>query len=79
MILKCKCRRCASRRNDNAAQRRAYASVDIVTDAATAAGTASDGTCSLTEDCQAGPISAMPLPTAKQRPSKRFVVVRFSH
>ena len=31
---------------------------------ATAEGSASGGTCSLTEDCQAGPNSALPLPTA---------------
>src|SRR6202035_3752873 len=37
---------------------------------ATAEGSVSAGTCSLTEDCQAGPNSAMPLPTMKQNPSK---------
>ncbi|MGY4372893.1 hypothetical protein ACVWZ3_000532 [Bradyrhizobium sp. i1.3.6] len=35
-------------------------------------GRASDGTCSLTEDYQAGPMSAMPLPTVKQNVRKRF-------
>jgi hypothetical protein len=33
---------------------------------ATAEGSASGGTCSLTEDCQAGPNRAMPLPMMKQ-------------
>src|SRR6202035_2596160 len=37
---------------------------------ATAEGSVSAGTCSLTEDCQAGPNSAMPLPTMKQNASK---------
>ena len=36
---------------------------------ATADGRASGGTCSLTEDCQAGPNSALPLPTTKQKAS----------
>src|ERR1700748_1777384 len=39
---------------------------------ATAAGRVSLGTCSLTEDCQAGPNSAMPLPTTKQSASSRL-------
>src|SRR6201995_5278842 len=37
---------------------------------ATAEGNVSDGTCSLTEDCQAGPNSAMPLPTTKHSASR---------
>ncbi len=37
---------------------------------ATAEGSMSAGTCSLTEDCQAGPNSAMPLPTTKQNTSR---------
>src|SRR6266581_2392436 len=37
---------------------------------ATADGSVSDGTCSLTEACQAGPNSAMPQPTTKQNPSR---------
>src|SRR5206468_9994804 len=41
---------------------------------ATAAGKVSDGTCSLTEDCQAGPISAMPVPTMKQNTKRIFGV-----
>ena len=36
---------------------------------ATADGSVSAGTCSLTEDCQAGPNSAMPLPTMKHSAS----------
>src|ERR1700691_1631122 len=36
---------------------------------ATAEGSVSVGTCSLTEDCQAGPNSAMPLPTTQQNAS----------
>src|SRR5262249_25976242 len=46
---------------------------------ATAAGKLSGGTCSLTEDCQAGPISAMPVPTTKQNASRMFGVIRPSH
>src|SRR2546429_735411 len=41
---------------------------------ATAAGRVSGGTCSLTEDCQAGPISAMPVPTMKQNTKRIFGV-----
>ena len=41
---------------------------------ATAAGKVSLGTCSLTDDCQAGPNSAMPLPTMKQNASRMFGV-----
>src|SRR5271169_3678633 len=37
---------------------------------ATADGNVSTGTCSVTEDCQAGPNSAMPLPTTKQNASR---------
>src|SRR5712691_7951742 len=37
---------------------------------ATADGSVSAGTCSLTEDCQAGPNSAMPQPTTKQSASR---------
>src|SRR6266404_5312841 len=37
---------------------------------ATADGKVSAGTCSVTEDCQAGPNSAMPLPTIKQNASR---------
>ena len=43
---------------------------------ATAAGKASGGTCSLTDDCQAGPISAMPVPTMKQKASRMLGVIR---
>src|SRR6201994_3957475 len=39
---------------------------------ATAAGSVSLGTCSLTDDCQAGPNSAMPVPTTKQKSSSRL-------
>ena len=46
---------------------------------ATADGNVSAGTCSLTEDCQAGPNSAMPLPTTKQNASRMFGVMRPSH
>ena len=46
---------------------------------ATAAGSVSAGTCSLTEACQAGPNSAMPLPTMKQSASRTFGVTRPSH
>ena len=46
---------------------------------ATAAGSVSAGTCSLTDDCQAGPNSAMPLPTTKHSASNRFGVTRLSH
>src|SRR5436305_3946376 len=37
---------------------------------ATADGNVSGGTCSLTDDCQAGPNSAMPQPTRKQNASR---------
>src|SRR6201986_746204 len=43
---------------------------------ATAEGSVSVGTCSLTEDCQAGPNSAMPLPTMKQKASSVVGVIR---
>ncbi len=46
---------------------------------ATADGSVSEGTCSLTEDCQAGPNRAMPLPTMKQNASRMFGVTRLSH
>ena len=46
---------------------------------ATADGSVSAGTCSLTEDCQAGPNSAMPLPTTKQNASRICGVTRPSH
>src|SRR5258708_20162184 len=46
---------------------------------ATADGRVSEGTCSLTEDCQAGPNSAMPLPTTKQNVSRIGGVTRPSH
>src|SRR6185312_804015 len=46
---------------------------------ATAAGSVSAGTCSLTEACQAGPNSAMPLPTTKHSASRIFGVTRPSH
>ena len=46
---------------------------------ATADGNVSDGTCSLTEDCQAGPNSAMPLPTTKQSASRISGVTRLNH
>src|SRR5712671_7049631 len=46
---------------------------------ATAAGNVSAGTCSLTEDCQAGPNSAMPQPTTKQNASRICGVTRPSH
>src|SRR5665213_4058030 len=43
---------------------------------ATADGSVSVGTCSLTEDCQAGPNNAMPLPTTKQNASRIVGVMR---
>src|SRR5438876_1042453 len=43
---------------------------------ATADGKVSAGTCSLTEDCHAGPNSAMPLPTMKQNASRISGVTR---
>ena len=43
---------------------------------ATADGSVSGGTCSLTEACQAGPNSAMPQPTTKQNASRIFGVIR---
>src|ERR1700761_5198609 len=43
---------------------------------ATAEGSVSAGTCSLTEDCQAGPNSAMPVPTTKQKASSVEGVIR---
>ncbi len=43
---------------------------------ATADGSVSAGTCSLTEDCQAGPNSAMPLPTTKHSASRISGVTR---
>src|ERR1700719_3439797 len=46
---------------------------------AIADGSVSAGTCSLTEDCQAGPNSAMPLPTTKQKASSVVGVIRPSH
>src|ERR1700733_4250063 len=46
---------------------------------ATADGSVSAGTCSLTEDCHAGPNSAMPLPTTKQNASKVCGVIRPIH
>src|ERR1700682_856557 len=46
---------------------------------ATADGNVSAGTCSLTEDCQAGPNSAMPQPTTKQNASRVCGVMRPSH
>src|ERR1700712_5835078 len=46
---------------------------------ATADGSVSGGTCSLTEDCQAGPNNAMPQPTTKQNVSRIFGVTRPSH
>src|ERR1700730_14378039 len=46
---------------------------------ATADGNVSAGTCSLTEDCQAGPNSAMPQPTTKQNASRISGVTRPSH
>ena len=46
---------------------------------ATADGSVSAGTCSLTEDCQAGPNSAIPLPTTKHSPSRICGVTRPSH
>src|SRR3984885_4264172 len=46
---------------------------------ATAEGSVSVGTCSLTEDCQAGPNSAMPLPTTKQKASSVVGVTRPNH
>ena len=45
---------------------------------ATADGNASGGTCSLTEDCQAGPNSALPLPTTKQKASSVSSVISLS-
>src|ERR1700683_3386300 len=46
---------------------------------ATADGSVSVGTCSVTEDCHAGPNSAMPLPTTKQNASRLCGVIRPSH
>src|SRR6202022_4496429 len=46
---------------------------------ATADGNVSAGTCSLTDDCQAGPNSAMPLPTMKQNANRTCGVTRSSH
>ena len=46
---------------------------------ATACGSVSAGTCSLTEACQAGPNNAMPLPTMKHSASSTFGVTRLSH
>ncbi len=46
---------------------------------ATADGNVSAGTCSLTEDCQAGPNSALPLPTTKQNASRISGVTRSNH
>src|SRR5271163_514898 len=46
---------------------------------ATAEGNVSAGTCSLTEDCQAGPNSAMPLPTTKHSASRIGGVTRPNH
>src|SRR5207253_2475499 len=46
---------------------------------ATADGKVSAGTCSLTEDCHAGPNSAIPLPTMKQNASRISGVTRPSH
>ena len=46
---------------------------------ATADGNVSGGTCSLTDACQAGPNSAMPLPTMKQNASRISGVRRPSH
>src|SRR5437868_2869482 len=43
---------------------------------ATADGSVSGGTCSLTDDCHAGPNSAMPQPTMKQNASRMFGVTR---
>ncbi len=45
---------------------------------ATAAGRVSAGTCSLTEDCQAGPISAMPVPTMKQNSKSTLGVTKLN-
>ena len=46
---------------------------------ATADGRVSAGTCSETEDCQAGPNSAMPLPTTKHSASRVLGVTRPNH
>src|SRR5579862_4385195 len=46
---------------------------------ATADGKVSLGTCSLTDDCHAGPNSAMPLPTTKQNANRISGVTRPSH
>src|SRR5271169_5214371 len=46
---------------------------------ATAEGSASAGTCSLTDACQAGPNKAIPLPTMKQETSRRAGVITPSH
>ena len=43
---------------------------------ATAAGSASAGTCSLTDACQAGPNRAIPLPIMKQNRSSKNGVIR---
>ena len=46
---------------------------------ATAAGSASAGTCSLTDACHAGPNNAIPLPMTKQETSSRAGVTTPSH
>src|ERR1700732_415344 len=46
---------------------------------ATAEGSVSAGTCSVTKDCQAGPNSAMPLPTTKQNASRICGVTISNH
>src|SRR6202041_590960 len=46
---------------------------------ATAEGSASAGTCSLTDACQAGPNKAIPLPMMKQETSRRAGVMTPSH
>src|SRR5580692_3633817 len=46
---------------------------------ATAEGSASAGTCSLTDACQAGPNKAIPLPMVKQEARRRAGVMTPSH
>src|SRR5271165_7420401 len=46
---------------------------------ATAEGSASAGTCSLTDACQAGPNKAIPLPIVKQETRRRAGVMTPSH
>src|ERR1700683_3961240 len=55
------------------------AMLSLMTLSATAEGSASAGTCSLTDTCQAGPNKAIPLPMMKQETSRRAGVMTQSH